>query len=149
MKERYVQNLKISVIIFQNISKINLLQRIENLDPSYLGDTMQHNMEKITFENCIFQKIQAFTFENFQNLKEIEFKSSYFENIDKDAFKMWIFPHPGFPTLELSFKNISMSDSKPLILSNVILKNWHTDMFQSNAEGKIEISNRYIPILIL
>ena len=124
------------------------MQIIENLDPSYLGDTMQHNMEKITFENCIFQKIHAFTFENFQNLKEIEFKSSHFEIIDKDAFKMWIFPHPGFPTLELSFKNISMSDSKPLILSNVVLKNWHTDMFQSNAEGKIEISNRYRPILI-
>ena len=118
------------------------MQAIENLDPDYLGDTMRHRMVKIIFENCIFQNIQAFTFEKFQNLKEIEFKNSHFEFIDKEAFKMGIFPHLDRPTLELSFNNISISDSIPFILSNVVLKNWHTDMFQSNSNGTIGISNR-------
>ena len=102
---------------------------------------MKHNMSKITFEFCTFQKIHAYTFENFEKLTEIEFINSHFELIDKDAFRMD--NSLDHPILELSFKNISMSDSIPLILSNVVLKNWHTDMIRSNANGIIEISNRY------
>ena len=112
------------------------MQAIENLDPDYLGDTMRHRMVKIIFENCIFQNIQAFTFEKFQNLKEIEFKNSHFEFIDKDAFKMDRFLDHSI--LELSFKNISISDSKPLILSNMVLNKWSTDFaVLSCNEGKV------------
>ena len=117
------------------------MQTIEDLDAGYLGVIMKRNMSKIIFEFCTFQKIHAYTFEQFEKLKEIEFRNSHFESIDKDAFKMD--NSLDNPILELSFKNISMSDSIPLILSNVVLKNWHTDMIQSNANGIIEISNRY------